>query len=186
MIISDRVRLRAMEKDDLPRFVAWFNDPDVRRNLLIYKPLSMGQEEKWYQDILNRPIDEHPLCIEVLEGSNWVMIGNTGFLNINTHDRSAEVGISLGNKQFWDQGFGTDSLRLLVDHGFNQMNLNRIYLHVFETNLRGIRCYEKVGFKHEGRLREARFLDGKYIDVLVMSILKHEWKITKKKNGDSK
>jgi len=185
MIIGEHVRLRAVEKDDLPRFVAWFNDPDVRRNLLIYQPLSMGQEEKWYQDMLSRPIDEQPLCIEVLEDNDWVVIGDAGFLNINPHDRSAELGISLGDKRYWDQGFGTESVRLLVEHGFNQMNLNRIFLHVFETNLHGIRCYEKVGFKHEGRLREARYLDGRYIDVLVMSILKHEWKKTEIKDGGS-
>jgi len=185
MITGDRVRLRAMEKEDLPRFVAWFNDPEVRRNLLIYQPLSMGQEEKWYQDMLNRPIDEQPLSIEVKEGEGWVTIGNAGFLNINLHDRSAELGISLGDKRHWDRGFGTETIRLLVDHGFSQINLNRIFLHVFETNLRGIRCYEKVSFRHEGRLREARYLDGRYIDILVMSILKSEWKKTEIKNGDS-
>jgi len=71
-------------------------------------------------------------------------------------------------------------MRLMAGYGFGNLNLNRIYLQVFETNPAGIRCYEKAGFKHEGRLREARYHEGHYIDVLMMSILKNDWQ---KENG---
>ena len=184
MIIGERVRLRAMEKGDLPAFVRWFNDPEVRRNLRIIQPLSMGQEEKWYADMLTRPVEEHPLCIEVKQGEDWVFIGNLGFMHINQHDRSAEIGISIGEKQFWNQGYGTEAMRLIVGHGFENLNFNRIYLHVFETNPRGKRSYEKVGFSVDGRLRQARFLEGKYVDVFIMSILKSEWKVEEKIGGN--
>jgi len=184
MIYGERVRLRAMEKGDLPAFVRWFNDPEVRCNLNIVQPLSMGQEEKWYTDMLNRPVDEQPLCIEVKQGKDWILVGNLGFMCINQHDRSAEIGISIGEKQFWSQGFGTEAMGLMVMHGFENLNFNRIYLHVFQTNPRGKRCYEKVGFSVDGCLREARFLEGRYVNVYIMSILKGEWKNNKKIGGN--
>ena len=73
---------------------------------------------------------------------------------------------------------------LMVGHGFENLNFNRIYLHVYETNPRGKRCYEKAGFSVDGRLRQARFLEGKYVDVFIMSILKSEWKIENKIEGN--
>ena len=184
MIIGERVRLRAIEKEDLSAFVRWINDPEVRRNLKIIQPLSLGQEEKWYTDILSGPVEKHPLCIEVKQGENWVFVGNLGFLHINQHDRSAEVGILIGEKQFWNQGYGAEAMRLIVGHGFENLNLNRIYLHVYETNPRGKRSYEKVGFFVDGRLRQARFLEGKYVDVFIMSILKSEWESERKNRGN--
>lgn len=175
MIIGKRVRLRAIEKDDLPSFVVWLNDPEVRRNLLLYQPLSMGQEEQWYVDILKEPVDEQPLCIDIKVGENWEHAGNVSFMQLNQHDRSAEIGIFIGRKDFWNKGYGCDAIRLMIGHGFNDLNLNRIYLRVYETNPNGVHCYEKAGFTHEGRLREARFHEGRYIDMLMMSILKSEW-----------
>jgi RimJ/RimL family protein N-acetyltransferase len=183
MIFGKRVRLRAIEKDDLPRFVAWLNDPEVRRNLILYQPLSMGQEELWYESILKEPVDEQPLCIDIKDGDKWVHAGNISFMQLNQHDRSAEIGIFIGRKDFWNKGFGCEAMRLMVGHGFNDLNLNRIYLRVYETNPNGERCYEKAGFKLEGRLREARFHEGKYIDMLMMSILKREWIETEKSGG---
>jgi len=184
VIIGERVRLRAMEKEDLPVFVRWFNDPEVRCHLDMVVPLSMGQEEKWYADMLSRPPEEQPLCIEIKQDGEWSHIGNLGLMNFNHHDRSAELGISIGGKSFWGKGYGTDAIRLLVNYGFRELNLNRIYLRVIETNPRGKRCYEKVGFSVDGRLREARYLNGKYVDVFIMSILKKEWNT--EKNGDNK
>ncbi|MDO9545333.1 MAG: GNAT family protein [Pelolinea sp.] len=183
MLTGERVRLRAMEKGDLPAYVRWFNDPEVRRNLKIVQPLSLGQEEQWYADILKKPVEEQPLCIEVMQDDEWVLIGNLGFMAIDQHDRSAELGIAIGEKQFWGQGLGTESLLLLVKHGFENLNLNRIYLHVYETNPRAVRSYEKAGFSVDGRLRQVRYLEGRYVDVFLMSILKEEWNIDYKNEG---
>ena len=184
MIIGKRIRLRAIEREDLPRFVAWLNDTEVRHNMLLYQPLSLAQEEEWFKGILERHPDEQPLVIEVSADGDWQAVGNVSFFNLNAHDRSAEIGIFIGEKKFWDQGYGTESMRLMLQHGFEDLNLNRIYLQVFETNPRGMRAYEKAGFILEGRLRQDRFLDGKYIDVLLMSVVRSEWQ--EEKNGGGK
>ena len=129
MITGDRIRLRAIEEDDLPRFVAWLNDPEVICNLLIYAPMSLAQEKEWYTSMLKQPVDEQPLCIDVKTGKAWVHAGNISFMKINSHDRSAEVGIFIGKKELWGKGYGTEAMKMMVDHGFRHVNLNRIYLH---------------------------------------------------------
>jgi diamine N-acetyltransferase len=176
MLYGKRIRLRAIEREDLPRFVAWLNDPEVRRNLQIFQPLSLAQEEEWFKGILQRQLEEQPLVIEIKIADGWQAVGDVGLFAIRIADRAAEIGIFIGEKTFWDQGYGAEVMSLMLKFGFKELNLNRIFLRVYETNLRGIRSYEKAGFKLEGRLRQDRFMDGKYIDVLLMSVLRSDWK----------
>lgn len=175
MIYGERIRLVSIEHKDLSLFVSWINDPEVRHGLLMYLPISMAQEEKWFEKLLERPQDTQPLTIEAKDGDGWVKIGNMGFFEFDHRARSAEIGIMIGEKSFWNQGYGTESITLLLKHGFETLNLNRIMLRVYEDNPRAIRCYEKAGFIHEGRLREARYFEGVYRDVMLMSVLRREW-----------
>ena len=175
MIIGEGIRFRAIDQNDLPRFVRWFNDPEVLRGVSMFLPMAMWEEEQWFKALSERPQAERPMAIEILSGDEWVHIGNLGLFDIDGRTRSAEVGISIGEKVYWDQGYGTLAMQLLLKHGFNTLNLNRIALRVFANNPRAIRCYEKVGFVHEGRLRQAHFHEGEYVDILWMSILRHEW-----------
>jgi RimJ/RimL family protein N-acetyltransferase len=175
MILGKTIRLRALEREDLKLLAGWLNDPEVRKNLSMYNPISMGQEEIWYENMLKQPSDEQPLAIEVPEEEGWRLIGDISLMHLNWRVRDAELGLYIGEKSFWNRGFGRKAIRLLLRHAFQTMNLNRVYLRVNETNLRGIRSYEKAGFMHEGRMRQAAFLDGHYIDLLLMSILRNEW-----------
>lgn len=175
MIYGRSVRLRAVERSDIPRFQAWLNDEEVTAGLLIYLPLSMADEEAWFEGMMKTPGDEHPLVIEIRSGEQWVPIGNCGFHAIDYRCRESEVGIFIGEKAFWNQGFGTEAMNLLLRHGFNTLNLNRIFLRVYATNPRAVHSYEKAGFVHEGRMRQAVYKHGQYIDVLLMSILLSEW-----------
>jgi diamine N-acetyltransferase len=185
MIIGERVRLRAISRKDLPDFITWLNDPQVRENLPIYYPLSEEEEEKWFAATRELKVDEQPLAIEIRHQKGWKLIGDIGFISVDWHERSAEIGLFIGDKQCWDKGYGTEAMRLMVAYGFQTLNLNRIFLRVFETNQRGIRCYEKVGFKKEGRLRQAHYSKGSYIDLLMMSILKGEWMRENTKEGSA-
>jgi len=102
MIISGDIRFRKAEKNDIPQFVKWINDPEVREGLMVYLPISHIEEEKWLDDILKRPIEERPFVIEVLKNQDWITIGNCSFFNIDWRNRSAELGIVIGEKQFWN------------------------------------------------------------------------------------
>jgi RimJ/RimL family protein N-acetyltransferase len=175
MIIGKRVRLRAVERSDLPAFVNWLNDPEVREFLMVYSPLSNEQEERWFKEILEQPVYNQPLTIEVREGESWIPVGNCSFHVQDWRIRAAELGIFIGEKAYWGKGYGAEVMRLLLDHGFKILNLNRIYLRVYENNHRAIRAYEKAGFVHEGRMRQAEYRNGNYEDVLLMSVLRSEW-----------
>lgn len=175
MLIGKRVRLRAIERADLPRFVEWLNDPEVIPGLLIVTPLSLAQEERWFERVVAGVPEEAPLVIEINTPQGWTPVGNIGMHRINWREREAELGIVIGEKKYWNHGYGGDAIRLLLDYGFNQLNLHRIFLRVHASNPRAIRSYEKVGFVHEGRLREAHFHAGAYEDVLIMSVLSSEW-----------
>ena len=175
MIYGDGIRLRAIEKDDLPVFVRWLNDPEVKEGLFIHLPLSHVLEEKWFEKVLGLPHEEQPMVIEISAGDGWVMIGSCGMKDINWPCRSCEVGIAIGDKNFWNMGYGTSTMRLLLKHGFSNLNLNRIELEVFEDNPRAIRAYEKAGFVREGVKRQAQYKSNRYVDVLIMSVLRSEW-----------
>jgi len=180
LIYGKRVRLRHTEKEDLALFVEWLNDPEVRRGLMLYLPLSIAEEQQWFENMLTSPQDERPLVIEAQTDNGWTMIGNSSFHNIDWRNRNAELGIFIGDKSFWDQGYGTEVMRLLLKHGFTTLNLHLIYLRVYENNQRAIRVYEKAGFVEEGRLRQRIFIDGQYMDVIFMSVLCTEWQENEK------
>jgi len=176
MIFGEGIRLRAIEESDIPRFVAWLNDPDVYKNLRLLFPLGMDMEQAWYARLKDRDPATRPMGIEIERPEGWVLIGNIGFNSVDWVNRNVEVGIFIGEKLFWSQGYGRKAMRLLLQFGFETLNLHRIMLRVHANNPRAIRSYEAAGFIHEGVLREDLFQDGRYFDVLVMSILDSEWK----------
>ena len=103
MIFGDHIRFRGNEKDDLPHFVRWINDPEVLFGLGIYLPLSMVDEQDWFEKMYARPPEEHNLAIEVKEltpqdEETWKLIGNCGFFNFDRRNACAEFGIMIGEK----------------------------------------------------------------------------------------
>lgn len=175
MIYGERIRLRGAERSDLEKFVEWVNDPEVTAGLTLFLPMSSVDEEKWFEGVMQRPQEQKPLVIDMKDGDGWCLIGNSSFFDFDWVARSAEVGIMIGEKSVWNQGYGTEVMTLLLRHGFKTLNLNRIYLHVYAKNERAIRTYEKVGFVHEGRKRQAVYKNGEFNDILFMSVLREEW-----------
>lgn len=170
MLRGDRIQLRAIERDDLPRYVQWLNDPTVLEFFGRFVPMSLIQEQQWYEQMLQ---DESVVNFATeYEGQH---IGGAGFNHIDRQNRSAEVGLFIGLTGLWDKGLGREVLETLIRFGFEEMDLNRIYLRVFAENKRAVHLYEKVGFEHEGRWRQAEYRRGRHHDVLWMSILREEW-----------
>jgi RimJ/RimL family protein N-acetyltransferase len=180
IIYGERVRLRAVERSDVEKFHTWINDPEVTEGLALYLPMSMHDEEDWFAGLAKRPLQEKPLAIECRDGDGWKLIGNSGFFDIDHQSHSGEIGIMIGDKSCWNKGYGTEAMGLLLGHGFETLNLHRILLRVYASNPRAIRSYEKAGFTHEGRLREAVYQYGRYGDVLIMSVLRPEWDAKRK------
>jgi RimJ/RimL family protein N-acetyltransferase len=182
IVYGKRVRLRGAEHSDLEKFVIWVNDPEVTAGLTLFLPMSSVDEEKWFEKAMQRPQEERPLVIDMKDGTDWRLIGNSSFFDFDWVARSAEVGIMIGDKTVWNQGYGSEVMTLLLHHGFRTLNLNRIFLRVYAENKRAIHAYEKVGFVHEGRMRQAVYKNGSYSDILYMSVLREEWDATMKES----
>jgi RimJ/RimL family protein N-acetyltransferase len=171
MIRGAKTRLRALEREDLPHFVQWINDPETRRFMAMRYPLSMTEEEEWWEAYRERRRDP----IFAIESDDGEYIGNVGLHDIDHVNRSAELGIIIGHRTYWGRGYGSDAINALLSWAFDSLNLNRVMLRVFDYNRRAIRAYEKCGFLHEGAMRQAHFCDGAYHDQLIMGVLREEY-----------
>jgi RimJ/RimL family protein N-acetyltransferase len=149
----------------------WLNDPEVTQYIEVRYPISLEQERKFVASTSSADYDAARFAIETLDGEH---IGSCALRGSSPEDRSADLGITIGDKNFWNGGYGTEAMRLLCQFGFEHMNLHRIELHVFADNPRAQRVYEKVGFQVEGRLRDADYRYGHYRDIVVMGLLRGE------------
>jgi len=173
MLEGKLVRLRALEPEDLERNLRWMNDGEVRQFLLDARyPISRAEEEKWMEANQGSSFRHVRLAIETREGQH---IGNMDLRHTSPEHRRAELGIMIGEKDCWGRGYGTDAIRRLLRFAFEEMNLNRVYLTTDENNSRALACYRKCGFREEGRLRQDRFLEGRYWDTIVMGVLREEF-----------
>lgn len=173
MIQGKRIYFRAWERSDLDAFMRWFNDPEVTVNLgNAYPALSRMQEERFIE---GAALDERlrHYAIVLREGDR--LIGNCSFHEIDTQHRSAEIGIVIGEKEYWNQGYGREAVGMLLEIGFEGLGLNRISLRCCDFNVRGLRSYAAAGFVEDGRLRRSHFVAGSFHDMVVMSVLADEY-----------
>lgn len=165
------VRLRARTLSDVEKFTEWFNDPEVTQFLgNAFPAISPERERQLVEGWLNDP---HAFSIETRGGQ---LIGNCLLTRVDLRHRSAELGIAIGDKAFWGQGYGTDAINLLLAYAFDHLGLHRVELQYLALNQRAREAYEKCGFIEEGCRREAVFLRGRWVDSILMSILDHEWR----------
>ncbi len=159
--------------EDAERWAEWFNDLEVTIPLgdEAYTLTSLEGEQEAIRDILKS--NSHVFSIIDLETEQ--AIGRCMFFNVDSVNRTAMLGIVIGEKICWDQGYGQEAVSLLLDYGFNLLNLNNVMLGTFSFNERAIRCYEKVGFRQIGRRREARIIVGEKYDLILMDILADEF-----------
>lgn len=170
MLKGERIILRAVERRDLDRLLKWRNDPEARRFVFSYLPISMDEEEEWFNRYLRQ--DRNKVFIVETEGK---AIGYILISNIDHKNQNAEIGIHIDEVEYQGKGYGTDAMRTLLRFLFYEMNLHRVYLYVHDYNERAIRFYKKMGLREEGALRDATFTEGKFHDVIIMSILREEF-----------
>jgi RimJ/RimL family protein N-acetyltransferase len=170
-IVGARVKLRLLERSDLARSIKWLNDPEIMKLLGRRHPMSMAEEEKWYEDYLKAGKSR----IFAIEDENGEHVGNIGLHNIDKENRRASLGIVIGERERWGRGYGSAALMVALKYAFRELGLHKVSLRVFQTNKRAIKSYSRCGFKKEGVEREQVFKDGKFHDLFVMSILDREY-----------
>ncbi|SRR6267378_92231 len=172
---GSKVYLRPLERTDLNEtYLGWLNDPEVTRYLETgVFPATYQDLEKFYDGVTGSKTD---VIFAIADRKTHRHVGNVKLGPINWVHRRALLGIMIGEKGFWGKGVGEEATRLMVEYGFFRLNLHRIGLGVFEEHQPAIRCYEKIGFKLEGRLRDQMFQAGEYKNQLWMGLLRAEYK----------
>ncbi|MFX1286900.1 MAG: GNAT family N-acetyltransferase [Promethearchaeota archaeon] len=176
MLRGKRVKLGPIKREYIDSFLKWFNDPEITQYLIRYRPMTRIAEEDWIENLKDTDNNIYFSIVIPHEDKPEKLIGNCDLHNINWKDRVAEAGILIGEKEYQNKGFGTEAMELLLEYGFNTVNLNRIELHVYDYNVRAIKSYKKVGFIEEGRKRQFVWYNGSYHDAIMMSILAEEWR----------
>lgn len=174
MYTGTKTKLREYKKDDVEIVKKYINQPEVKSLLHAGIPYlyTLEDEMKWYEEI-SALKDTYSFAIETIEDEKY--IGGCGINNVDWKNSVAEIGIFIGNKDYWGKGYGTDAMQVLIKFIFNEMNINKIKLQVFSFNERAIKCYKKCGFMVEGVLRQEIFRNGRYHDDIVMGLLRDDY-----------
>jgi RimJ/RimL family protein N-acetyltransferase len=169
-LVGKKCYLSPIDSNDAEKFTEWLNDLEILVNLQLYGGVINAEDEKIFLQNLSK---DHNYSIVDLEKDE--LFGNCGFMDIDNLNQTAEVGIFIGNKNYWNKGFGSEALTLLLDYGFKALNLHNIWLKTFSFNARAIKSYEKVGFKIIGRRRESILRGEERHDTILMEILYNEF-----------
>jgi len=171
-IYDDLVALTPLGPDHVPVMTRWVNQQAVLFNLAMLGGFAEDEEQDW---LSRTRASQRDLVLGIVRRSDDRYVGNIGLHGISPEHRTAEYGIMIGERDCWGQGLGTAAGRLMLDHGFNRLNLRRIALRVLDFNQRGVKSYEKLGFQFEGRQRQQYFREGRYFDLLYMGLLSEEF-----------
>jgi len=166
---GEKVILREKRPEDARNDYRWRTDPELAR-LDATVPLRISYEEflAWYQYDLNLPSPRsRRFAIETLDGKH---IGNCMYYDVDYHKGQAELGIMIGERDYWGKGYGTDAVRTLLGHIFTETPLRKVYLHTLIWNERAQRAFQKAGFVPVRRVRR----EGQ--EFLYMEITRERWK----------
>ena len=180
-LVGETVVLRRHRPENLAAFRRWYSDVEVAR-LTRYRdgPMRPDEIDRFFTA---RVLGIDSLTLAVHLRAKDRLIGSCAFSQLDGDNGSALFHITIGEKDQWGHGYGTEATRLMLAHAFTSMGLHRVSLAVFAFNERAIRSYEKVGFVVEGRARDAIYRDGRYWDEIDMSMLESEWRATQASDG---
>ena len=180
-LVGETVVLRRHRPENLAAFRRWYSDVEVAR-LTRYRdgPMRPDEIDRFFTA---RVLGIDSLTLAVHLRAKDRLIGSCAFSQLDGDNGSALFHITIGEKDLWGRGYGTEATRLMLAHAFMSMGLHRVSLAVFAFNERAIRSYEKVGFVVEGRARDAIYRDGRYWDEIDMSMLESEWRAMQAPDG---
>jgi RimJ/RimL family protein N-acetyltransferase len=171
------VRLSSEDPQVLAEAFARWNQNSEYFRLLDSDPARLWSAKKmkeWFEKDLDYTLPNN-LLFSIRTLAEDKLIGFIAFDGLNWTNRDTYVAIGIGEQDYWSKGYGSDAMQVMLRYGFTELNLHRISLTVFEQNPRGIRSYEKCGFKYEGRIRDFLLREGQRSDMLHMGILRSEW-----------
>jgi diamine N-acetyltransferase len=173
-IVGERVALGPIRRDLLPLYQRWLNDFGTLRTLFIPpRPMTLEEETAWYERAAAP--DASVVHFTIYETAAWRPIGNSQWLAIDFRNRTAEMGIFIGDAADRGKGYGTEATRLMLDYAFTALGLHSAMLTSYAFNLAGQRAYEKAGFRAFGRRHECHWMGGRLWDEIYMECLASEF-----------
>lgn len=173
IVENEKVALGPIRRDLIPLYHAWISDLSVNRFLVAGSmPMSLDEEIAWYDSLIKSTTTAF---FTIYESGTYRPIGNANLHNIDRRNRTAELGIMIGEQDARGRGLGTTAVRLLCDWGFNALDLHSIMLETYDWNIAGQKAYAKAGFREIGRRRQARYFAGRYRDVIYYDLLRDEF-----------
>lgn len=169
--ISNLIQLRSIEKTDLPLIKNWRNSPKIQPFVREYRELSSIHVENWY----NTMILDKQFEFFIIENISNSPIGITGLTYINTINKHADLHLGLYEVPWSDEKYGNEIIKLVLNYGFNYINLNKIYAEIYDNDTNKLKLFKNNGFKTDGILREHYYFEGKYINSHILSHLKSEY-----------
>ena len=174
-IVGDRIYLspRGASDEEIEKFTEWMNDFQVTDYINKSEQImtALGEKE-WLENTARKNENKN---FNIIDLNSNKLIGTIGLEKFNWTSRNAVLGIFIGDKNYRNNGYGTEAIKLLLEFGFKYLNLHSIRLSLLSVNERAHKCYLKCGFKDAGKSREEIFLNGKYYDKLYMDILEGEF-----------
>ena len=172
VIEGKRVNLRRMQAADADDVVRWRSNPAILQELFADEPPTCNGHLRWLVEIEKRGDRHEFIIVERVTGRS---IGTIGLSDIDRQNSRAEYGILIGEPDAHGKGYGREASELILRYAFAELELHRVYLHVFADNVAAIRLYERAGFRLEGTLRQHALKRGLFRDVIVMALLKDQW-----------
>jgi len=172
-LVGEKCYLSPCSLEDAEKWTEWDNDLEFA--------IPLGEEAFMVfsldkmKEIIGNLIKKQDPIFSIIDLKTDTPIGRCMLFNVDKVNRKAMLGIGIGSKKYWNKGYGQDATKLLLDYGFNLLNLNNIMLGVFSYNQRAINCYRKIGFKEMGRRRKSKIIGGKIFDEIFMDILAEEF-----------
>ena len=174
--IGEKVYLRAIELSDLDAIMEHWNTYEMRIGLGKFIPQSRAEKEEWIKETHDAMKNQESYSFAIIRKEVDEFLGVGALKRVDKINRSAMLSVAIYNLENHGKGFGTDTVRCLLNIGFNILNLHRIELHVYEFLESGIHVYKKLGFKEVGVRRKASFISGRYVDDLIMDILEQDFR----------
>ena len=174
-LIGDRIYLspKTTDEEDIVKYTEWMNDFQVTDYTgATAKLITLDSEREWMNNIVKNTEDYN---FDIVDLNNDKLIGTISLVKIKSIERSAELGIFIGEDSYRSNGFGAEAIKLILEYGFKYLNLHSIKLDLLSVNERAHKCYLKCRFKDTGVDRDAIYLNGKYYDKLHMDILENEF-----------
>jgi RimJ/RimL family protein N-acetyltransferase len=176
------IALAPLNQEHVEIYTRWINSEKVRMYSRNEVPRSVDEIKKWFEPKGDGPKED--IGFEIWHKEDQKLIGFCGLNNINYFHSFANLYMEIGEVEYWNQGIATEATKLIIEYGFLELNMNKIYVEIFSPNIGSIKAAKKAGFIHEATLKQQIYVEGDYVDVERFCLLKDKWMEKNQKSSE--